>query len=57
MESLVHYKRLLLPHYTSDEADIKLARVKDCFRLLRELEAIDPARKRRYQEIGEKFKD
>ncbi|KAJ7771740.1 rab-protein geranylgeranyltransferase [Mycena metata] len=50
MESLVHYKRLLLQKHSSM---IDVGKVtNDCRRLLRELRGIDPARQRRYEDIG-----
>ncbi|KAJ7929265.1 rab-protein geranylgeranyltransferase [Mycena leptocephala] len=49
MESLVHYKRLMLKKHPSsvDAASI----TNDCRRLLDELRVLDPARRRRYEEI------
>jgi len=49
MESLVHYKRLLLQRHSSalDVASVQ----SDCRRLLSELRVLDPARRRRYEEI------
>ncbi|KAF7338661.1 Rab-protein geranylgeranyltransferase [Mycena venus] len=49
MESLVHYKQLLLKNHSSsvDAATI----TNDCRRLLGDLRVLDPARRRRYEEI------
>ncbi|KAJ6606532.1 hypothetical protein DFH09DRAFT_1299764 [Mycena vulgaris] len=48
MESLVHYKRLLLQKHSSAlDAGI----VNDCRRLLSQLQMLDPARRRRYEDI------
>lgn len=50
MESLVHYKRLLLKnHHSSVDAS---SLTSDCRRLLSDLRVLDPARRRRYEEIG-----
>ena len=51
MESIVHYKRLLLRNHSSDSDTAAL--IKDCLSLLQQLQDLDPARKRRYEEIGE----
>ncbi|KAF8184919.1 rab-protein geranylgeranyltransferase [Mycena galopus ATCC 62051] len=50
MESLVHYKQLLLKNHASsiDAASLR----SDCRRLLSDLCVLDPARRRRYEEIG-----
>ncbi|KAK7049236.1 Rab geranylgeranyltransferase [Paramarasmius palmivorus] len=48
MDSLVHYKRLLLPAVPPEE---KESLISDCVRLLAELRATDPGRRRRYDEI------
>ncbi|KAJ6618337.1 rab-protein geranylgeranyltransferase [Mycena sp. CBHHK59/15] len=49
MESLVHYKRLLLQKHSSS---LDTARVLiDCRHLLGQLRELDPARRRRYEEI------
>ncbi|KAJ7871443.1 rab-protein geranylgeranyltransferase [Mycena olivaceomarginata] len=49
MESLVHYKRLLLKnHHSSVDAS---SLTSDCRRLLSDLRVLDPARRRRYEEI------
>ncbi|KAJ7445740.1 hypothetical protein B0H11DRAFT_2086653 [Mycena galericulata] len=49
IESLVHYKRLLLQKHSSflDTTSVQ----NDCRRLLGELRVLDPARRRRYEEI------
>ncbi|KAJ7168174.1 hypothetical protein C8R43DRAFT_983299 [Mycena crocata] len=48
MESLVHYKRLLLQkHPSSFNEEL----TNDCRRLLSELRVLDPARRRRYEDI------
>ncbi|KAF9501297.1 rab-protein geranylgeranyltransferase [Pleurotus eryngii] len=48
MESLVHYKRLILTNYSSDrDSDL----VADCVQLLEQLKEIDSARRHRYEEI------
>lgn len=51
MESMVHYKRLLLRNHSS--ASTSEALVDDCVRLLGSLRDLDPGRARRYDEIGE----
>ena len=52
MESLVHYKRLLLrKHAASLRSEEQEGLVKDCVSLLQELEALDPARRQRYKEL------
>ncbi|GJE86946.1 rab-protein geranylgeranyltransferase [Phanerochaete sordida] len=54
MESLVHYKRLLLQKHgdalTSEE---RASLVEDCAKLLGELQTLDPARRQRYKELSE----
>ncbi|KAF9072946.1 rab-protein geranylgeranyltransferase [Rhodocollybia butyracea] len=49
MESLVHYKRLLLSNHasTTDTSTLK----RDCMGLLRRLLEVDPSRRARYEEI------
>lgn len=51
MESIVHYKRLLLrnPFATLDAGTI----VNECRQLLLQLQDIDHARRKRYEEIGQ----
>ncbi|KAJ3815764.1 rab-protein geranylgeranyltransferase, partial [Lentinula aff. lateritia] len=51
MESLVHYKRLLL-HNHGALVD-KSALTRDCIYLLEQLRKVDPGRRARYNEIGE----
>ncbi|KAJ4488431.1 rab-protein geranylgeranyltransferase [Lentinula aciculospora] len=51
MESLVHYKRLLLRNHASLVDHSNLTR--DCINLLEQLRKVDPGRKARYSEIGE----
>lgn len=54
MESLVHYKQLLLRnHSTSIGEGGSQVLVKECLQLLAQLESIDPQRRRRYQQLGE----
>lgn len=54
MESLVHYKQLLLRnHLTSIGEEGSQVLVKECLELLDQLESIDPQRRRRYQQLGE----
>ncbi|KAJ7273233.1 rab-protein geranylgeranyltransferase [Mycena rebaudengoi] len=48
MESLVHYKRLLLQKHPSS---LDTTIISSCRDLLRELQGLDPARRRRYEEI------
>lgn len=48
MESLVHYKRLILANYPSSQDPELMA---DCVRLLDQLKDIDSARRHRYEEI------
>jgi hypothetical protein len=50
MESIVHYKRLLVQKYPGD-VDVKQLRG-DCEHLLRELQEKDPERKQRYKGLG-----
>ncbi|KAL1730257.1 hypothetical protein EV714DRAFT_250478 [Schizophyllum commune] len=50
MDSLVHYKRLLLRKH-SGAVDIDELR-KECLRLLEDLQQKDPARRQRYRDIG-----
>jgi geranylgeranyl transferase type-2 subunit alpha len=50
MESLVHYKRLLLRNHR--ERINTEALVRECQGLLSQLEVIDPARRRRYQDLS-----
>ncbi|KAJ7090253.1 rab-protein geranylgeranyltransferase [Mycena belliarum] len=52
MESLVHYKRLLLQRHSS-LVDAEVAN--DCRRLLDELRGLDPARRRRYEDIEKRL--
>ncbi|KAJ7470311.1 rab-protein geranylgeranyltransferase [Mycena latifolia] len=52
MESLVHYKRLLLQKHSSS-LDAEVAN--DCRRLLNRLRELDPARRRRYEEIEKRL--
>lgn len=53
MESLVHYKQLLLRnHSTSIGEEGSQMLVKECLELLDQLERIDPQRRRRYQQLG-----
>jgi len=49
MESLVYYKRLLLKNHPSSVDAASLTN--DCRRLLSDLRVLDPARRRRYEEI------
>ncbi|KAF7359357.1 Rab-protein geranylgeranyltransferase [Mycena sanguinolenta] len=51
MESLVHYKQLLLKNHASSVDAASLTN--DCRCLLADLRVLDPARRRRYEEIGE----
>ena len=58
IESLVHYKRLLLEKHLRHETDNagKLKEIlSECLSALSNLERIDPYRIRRYQEIGGRF--
>lgn len=48
MESLVHYKRLLIPHRPEQSKDLSV----ECLKLLSQLEILDPARTRRYHDIA-----
>lgn len=50
LESIVHYKLLLLRKYGA-ELDAKLLS-EECRVLLRCLKALDPARRRRYEDLG-----
>ncbi|KAF5391749.1 hypothetical protein D9757_001752 [Collybiopsis confluens] len=50
MESLVHYKRLLLQNYATI-VDTSVLR-RDCIQLLKQLRDVDPSRQARYHEIG-----
>jgi len=49
MESLVHYQSILLRRYLKSSENL----VKECLDLLEQLGSIDPARRQRYEEIGE----
>lgn len=51
MESLVHYKGILLRHHSPHSETL----VCECLDLLEQLKDIDPARRQRYEEIGECF--
>ncbi|KAJ3737302.1 rab-protein geranylgeranyltransferase [Lentinula guzmanii] len=50
MESLVHYKRLLLRNHASSVVTSTLTQ--DCIKLLDQLRKVDPGRRARYNEIG-----
>ncbi|KLO14220.1 rab-protein geranylgeranyltransferase [Schizopora paradoxa] len=52
LESLCHYKRLLLASFTHNE-DQRIALVDACQSLLSRLQSIDPYRRNRYLELGE----
>ncbi|EIM90234.1 rab-protein geranylgeranyltransferase [Stereum hirsutum FP-91666 SS1] len=57
MESLVHYKQLLLRnHSTSIGEGGSQVLVKECLQLLDQLESIDPQRRRRYQQLANEVK-
>jgi len=49
MESLVHYQSLLVRHHSVDSESA----IKESLDLLEQLKNIDPARRQRYDEIGE----
>jgi geranylgeranyl transferase type-2 subunit alpha len=49
MESLVHYQSILLQRHALPSNSL----VKECLDLLGQLKSIDPARRQRYEEIGE----
>ncbi|KAG9014937.1 Rab geranylgeranyltransferase [Tulasnella sp. JGI-2019a] len=51
MECLVHYKRLLLRHDPEDARAIKEA----CLSTLKDLQRVDPQRRRRYEELASSF--
>lgn len=53
MESLVHYKQLLLQRHRSEVNSKEV--IGDCSRLLRELRSVDPDRRARYAELEEKL--
>ena len=54
MESLVRYKRLLVAqHAETVGKEAVQSLVDSCLELLEKLRAIDPPRRRRYEEIGE----
>ena len=56
MESLVHYKRLILKnHSTSLQSGEREALIASCTQLLSELQVLDPERKQRYVELGTYF--
>ena len=49
MESILHYKRILIKkHHLADPT-----LVEDCFRLLASLRGLDPARRNRYDDLGQ----
>ncbi|KAG7452843.1 rab-protein geranylgeranyltransferase, partial [Guyanagaster necrorhizus] len=50
MESIVHYKRLLISKHGASTDTVRL--VRDCHSLLEQLIELDPARRNRYKEIG-----
>ncbi|KAJ3997531.1 rab-protein geranylgeranyltransferase [Lentinula boryana] len=50
MESLVHYKRLLLRNHASSVVTSTLTQ--DCIQLLHQLRKVDPGRRERYHEIA-----
>ncbi|PPQ78529.1 LOW QUALITY PROTEIN: hypothetical protein CVT25_011801, partial [Psilocybe cyanescens] len=50
MESIVHYNRLLLKKWTAGKDAVPL--INDIRTLLHRLEELDPARRRRYQDLG-----
>lgn len=50
MESLVHYKRLLIRNHASAADSSALTR--ECISLLKKLREVDPGRRARYDEIG-----
>lgn len=53
MESIVHYKQLLLRKHASNLPPEERAVVKQqCLDLLRQLEGIDPMRRQRYADLG-----
>jgi len=52
LESIVHYQQLLVKNW-SLETDVKQMS-EDCISLLKRLEELDPMRKMRYQEQGER---
>jgi hypothetical protein len=54
MDTLVHYKRILVrSHAESLEAGERDRLIDECTGLLKQLVELDPARKRRYEEIGQ----
>jgi len=53
MESLVHYKSLLIQRHASDVGPKGVKELgKECLALLGELEALDPLRQRRYRDLA-----
>ena len=54
MESLVHYKQMLIRNYSlSLASEERQELIKSCLDLLRQLGTIDPLRKQRYDDLGE----
>lgn len=53
MESIVHYKTILLRLHASPTEQESLKR--ECAELLGQLKEVDPARRRRYEELGESY--
>jgi hypothetical protein len=51
LESIIHYKRLLLRNWSHELDAPQLSY--ECIDLLKRLEALDPMRRNRYQELGE----
>jgi len=49
MESLVHYQSILLRRHSISSDNL----ANDCMDLLEQLKTVDPARRQRYEEIGE----
>ena len=53
MESIVHYKRLLLRHHaTTLQPQERGELIGNCFELLERLRDVDPQRRNRYSDLG-----
>ncbi len=57
LESLVHYKLLLVNKHGEKITSDRQQLLDDCQRMLRKLKGIDPQRARRYDELGQLFVD
>ncbi|TFY83668.1 hypothetical protein EWM64_g351 [Hericium alpestre] len=57
METLVHYKQLILSKHSAEISPAEAEKlVEQCIALLKQLEEIDPPRRQRYRELAEEVK-